>query len=90
MSRADVLDQDAVATAAFLREHPGEWFLVASGPRTRVNVIKQTAHRIRKGELTAFPAGEDGKYEAATTAARNREDAVAEVEMMARWVPADQ
>lgn len=86
--RTDVLNQNAEATASFLREHPGQWFLVASGPRARINVIKQTAWRIRKGELNAFPVDEQGRYEAATTAARNRADAVAEVEMVARWVPA--
>jgi hypothetical protein len=83
-----VLDQDAEDTAAFLREHPGQWYLVASGPLSRAGVIKQTAWRIRKGDLRAFPVDESGRYEAATTAARDRPDAVAEVEMVARWVPA--
>jgi len=86
--RAAVLDQDADEIAAYLREHPGEWYLVATGPLGRAATIKQTAWRIRKGTLGAFPQSDDGHYEAATTAAKGREDAVAEVEMVARWVPA--
>lgn len=86
--RSEVLIHSAADTAAFLRENPGKWFLVAKGPLDRAAVIKQTAWRIRRGELRAFPAGAEGRYEAATTAAKDRPDAVAEVEMVARWVPA--
>lgn len=84
-----MLGGDALEIAEFLREHEGEWYLISPVPcpRSRVSVIKQTAHRIRRGKLAAFPLSDEGRWEVRTTAAEDRPDPVAEVEMTARWVP---
>lgn len=91
MSREPVLNGDAEEIAEFLRKHAGQWYLISPVPcpAERSSVIKQTAHRIRKGKLAAFPLSDKGHWEVNTTAARDRADAVAEVEMVARWVPSD-
>lgn len=91
MSREPVLSGDAEQIAAFLREHAGEWYLISPVPcpKSRAGVIKQTAHRIRRGKLAAFPLSDAGRWEVSMTAADDRPDAVAEVEMTARWVPSD-
>ena len=71
----------------FLREHPGQWFLVATSGLARRRVLTQTAFRIRHGLLTDFSAGRDGRFEATVIAARSRPDQVADVEVSARWMP---
>ena len=88
MSREPVLVDDPDEIARHLRAHPGVWFLVARGPLERHNTIKQTGYRIRTNRLRAFRRNSDprGRWEVRTTAALDREDAVAPVEMVARWV----
>ena len=73
--------------AAWLREHPGEWFLVATGERERRRVLTQTAFRIRHGLLADFSVGHDGRFEAVASADKSRPDQVADVEVSARFVP---
>lgn len=82
-----MLTGDAGEIADYLRRRPGEWFLIATSGRERGGVLKQTAHRIRSGKLAAFPLDGAGRWEVRTTAARDRPDAVADVEMVARWSP---
>ena len=73
--------------ASSLRAKPGVWLLVAvGGPETRRTLIT-TAGRINSGVLKDFRPTKEGRYEARTTSAKDRPDAVAAVEMMARYVP---
>ena len=87
--RSRVLVAPAHEIAAELRRRGGDdqWYLVAAGELDRAAVIKQTAYRLREGKLKAFPPSDSGHWEVRYTAKRDREDAVAPVEMVARWVP---
>lgn len=85
--RSHVLIKPNDVTAAELRAKPGVWLLVAArDPKDRRTLIS-TAGRINDGKMKDFQHTQEGRYEARTTSAKNRPDAVAAVEMMARFVP---
>lgn len=52
-----VLSESYENIAATLRENPNTWYLVGSGPRTRLGVLSQTAYRIRCNRIAAFATG---------------------------------
>lgn len=77
-----------------LRDHPGEWFIVAADDRCRAHVLSQTAHRIRlnyeEGRgLVDFASDDEGRFEAVFSTDSRRVDQRAPAEIRARYVLTD-
>lgn len=85
--RAHVLLHPNPEIAEFLRAHPGEWYLVATGKREERRVLTQTAYRIRNAKLADFAVGPGEQFQARATADRRRPDPLADVEVYARFLP---
>jgi len=97
-SRQPVLFEAPEKVVAKLKASPGSaadpdagWHLIAARDRTRLGVISQTSYRIRNGKILAFQVTEDepGKYETMVSTDTKVPDRKADVELYARWVPAE-
>jgi hypothetical protein len=77
-----------------LRDHPGEWFIVAADDRCRAHVLSQTAYRIGLNYeggrgLVDFASDDEGRFEAVFSADPRRANQHAPAEIRARYVLTD-
>jgi len=87
--RVLVLLDEHEAIAARLLRYPNKWYLIGGDTADRFGVLRQTAHRIRRGLIRAYLPRPGGRFEVKVFDMTDRPKRLYDVEVYARWRTVD-